>query len=58
MIRQTRTYAILEVEPEIYNKIRKLLEDAGYGHAFHRGNNDDEVIDMDGIALQSSQEKR
>jgi hypothetical protein len=57
-MRTTRTYAILEVEPEIYNKIRKLLEDAGYGHAFHRGNNDLEVIDMHGIALQATEERR
>jgi hypothetical protein len=52
-MRTTRTYAILEVDPEIYKKIRAQLEEAGYGHAFHRGNNDDEVIDMNGIALQA-----
>lgn len=52
-MRTTHTYAILEVDPEIYKKIRAQLEEAGYGHAFHRGNNDDEVIDMNGIALQA-----
>lgn len=52
-MRTTRTYAILEVSPEIYASIRKQLEDADYTHAFHReGAN--EVIDMNGIALQVS----
>jgi hypothetical protein len=50
-MRTTRTYAILEVTPEIYNQIRKLLAEAGYEHAFH-GDRDGEVIDMHGIALQ------
>lgn len=57
VVQSTHTYAILEVDPEIYKKIRAQLEEAGYGHAFHRGNNDDEVIDMHGIALQSKAEK-
>ena len=52
-MRSTRTYAILEVEPEIYAKIRKQLEEAGYEHAFHGHSGDGEVIDMQGIALQS-----
>lgn len=56
-MRSTHTYAILEVPLEVYNQIRKQLEEAGYGHAFHRGNNDDEVIDMQGIALQAKAEK-
>lgn len=56
-MRSTHTYAILEVSPKTYAEVRKLLEDAGYGHAFHRGNNDDEVIDMNGLALQTKVEK-
>jgi hypothetical protein len=53
-MRTTRTYAILEVEPEIYAKIRKQLEEAGYDHAFHI-NGDDHVIDMNGIALKAKE---
>lgn len=51
-MRSTRTYAILEVSPEIYDQIRKQLEAAGYEHAFHK-EGDKEVIDMHGIALKA-----
>jgi hypothetical protein len=44
------TYAVLQVSAAAYNEVRRLLEDAGYGHAFHQ--DDDRVlIDMHGIAL-------
>ena len=49
-IRQTHTYAVLEVSPAAYREIRGALEAAGYAHAFHQGG-DGEVIDMHGIAL-------
>ena len=51
-MRSTRTYAILEVKPEIYDEIHRLLEAAGYQHAFHV-DRDGQVIDMNGIALQA-----
>lgn len=43
----SHTYALLEVSATAYDEIRKLLEAAGYGHAFA----DDGAIDMHGIAL-------
>lgn len=52
---RTRTYAILEVAPEIYEQIYKQLKEAGYEHAFHV-NGDDQVIDMYGIALKAKQD--
>lgn len=55
-MRSTRTYAILEVSPEIYASIRKQLEDAGYQHAFHK-DGVEEVIDMHGIALKVQEPK-
>lgn len=50
-MRTSRTYAILEVSPEVYAEIRAKLEAAGYEHALHR-EDDGEVIDMHGIALR------
>lgn len=47
----THTYAVLEVRPSTYEDVRKRLERAGYGHAFH----DDGCIDMHGIGLQAIQ---
>lgn len=46
----TRTYAILEVSPEVYAEIRAKLVIAGYDHTLH-GDDEREVIDMHGIAL-------
>lgn len=42
----THTYAELEVSPSTYKEIKRLLEQAGYDHAFVGG-----VIDMKGIGL-------
>lgn len=53
----TYTYAILEVSVEAYNEIRTKLEHAGYQHAFHEDRGT-VVIDMHGIALKPSAEKR
>lgn len=50
-LRQTHTYAILEVSGPVYEEIRQKLKDAGYRHAFHF-NEGRELIDMGGIALQ------
>jgi len=47
------TYAILEVSPATYAEVRRLLEAAGYQHAFHRDGRA-EVIDMHGIALRAA----
>ena len=46
----TRTYALLEVSPEVYAEVSSKLEAAGYGHAFHESDGR-VVVDMDGIAL-------
>ena len=52
MIRQTHTFSVLNVPPEVYNDIRARLKGAGYEHAFlPDGDGQDEVIDMHGIAL-------
>jgi len=51
-MRTTHTYAILEVKPEIYDEVKRLLQAADYHHAFHK-DGADEVIDMTGIALQA-----
>jgi hypothetical protein len=52
-MRTTYTYAILEVSPEAYNEIAKLLKDAGYHGAFQKDDGS-VVIDMHGIALKNS----
>lgn len=49
----THTYVLLEVSREAYDEIRGLLEEAGYQHAFEKGLNGREAIDMHGIALQA-----
>jgi hypothetical protein len=46
----TRTYALLEVSPELFAEARVKLEDAGYDHAIDR-HDDRVVIDMHGLAL-------
>lgn len=46
MIRQTHTYAILELSKAAVDEISEKLREAGYDHAFHDG-----VVDMHGIAV-------
>lgn len=53
-IRQTHTYATLEVSHAAYNEVEKLLRAAGYGHAFMP----DGAIDMHGIALTKATKYR
>lgn len=55
MLRQTRTYAVLEVPDALYQFVHDKLEKAGYDHTFdeHGGK---PVIDMSGIALAPSAE--
>ena len=50
-LRQTHTYAILEVSSPAYDEIRQKLKDAGYRQAFHF-NEGRELIDMHGLAVQ------
>jgi len=47
-LRQTHTYALLEVSSGVYDEIAAKLRAAGYDHAFdiHTG-----AIDMQGIGL-------
>lgn len=52
-MKTTHTYAVLEVSREAHDEIRKLLEEAGYQHAFH-----DDVIDMHGIAIKANDVER
>jgi hypothetical protein len=52
-MRTTRTCALLDVSPAVYDEIREKLKAAGYDEAFHR-DDDREVIDMHGIALRRS----
>lgn len=49
----TYTYVLLDVSEAAYAEIRQKLEEAGYSHAFHRSDDEPEVIDMHGIALRS-----
>lgn len=51
-MRQTHTFAVLELSQSAYLEIRKLLEDAGYQHAFTTSDGRP-VIDMQGIAVAS-----
>lgn len=45
-MRNTYTFAELEVSPAAYDEIKGKLEQAGYGHAFI-----EDAIDMHGIGL-------
>lgn len=57
MIRNTYTYAVLDVSPAAYIEIKEKLEKAGYQHAFHDDRDGDGlVIDMHGIALKNQGE--
>lgn len=52
-IRNTYTYAILEVSEATYKEIYDKLKAAGYTHAFDdRKGGETPVIDMHGIGLQ------
>jgi hypothetical protein len=53
-LRQTHTYAILEVSPATYREIRAKLLSVDYGHAIQHERGDGEVIDMHGIALRAT----
>ncbi len=51
-IRQTHTYAVLELSPSAYSEIREKLAAAGYHHAFNG-----DVIDMHGIGVTTEAEQ-
>lgn len=51
-IRSTHTYVTLGVSAQTYKEIRDKLVAADYGHTFLKDMDNDEVIDMRGIALQ------
>jgi hypothetical protein len=55
-LRQTRTFAILEVSPSAYAEITEKLKEAGYDHCFYT-NGDEVVIDMHGIAVAEEEPK-
>lgn len=48
VLRQTHTYAVLEISRAAYDEIHQKLDAAGYQHTF-----DGDVIDMHGIAVQA-----
>jgi hypothetical protein len=50
-IRQTHTYAELELSAAAYEEIARKLREAGYDHAFM----DDGAIDMHGIGVTRSE---
>lgn len=56
-LRQTRTFALLEVERSLYDVVREKLVAADYGHAFSECDGR-EVIDMHGLALVAEQETK
>ena len=49
-MRQTYTYAILEVSKSAFDEIKQKLLAADYGHAFSM---DGKTIDMQGIGLEA-----
>jgi hypothetical protein len=49
-IRQTHTYAVMEVSRATYDEIARKLTEAGYDHAFIE-DSDGVALDMHGIAL-------
>jgi len=55
LLRQTHTYAIMEVPSELYDLVRQKLLDAGYAHAV---DDRDGELDMQGIALVRSTTER
>jgi hypothetical protein len=57
-LRQTHTYAVLEISKAAYKEIRDKLAKAGYDHAFNSDSEHKEVIDMHGIALAVTPRKR
>ena len=57
MIRQTHTYAVLEVSRAAYAEIKAKLEGAGYQDQFHNDREDGVLIDMHGIALKEEDHK-
>ena len=44
----THTLATIQVPPQFYNLVRKVMKDAGYEHAIL---DDEGMLDMTGIAL-------
>lgn len=50
-LRQTHTFAELEISAAAYDEIKQKLQDAGYDHAFIDG-----AIDMHGIGLTKGSE--
>lgn len=55
MIRNTHTYALLDVSPETYYEIHDKLRQAGYDHCFHKSDDGPApIIDMYGLALQKN----
>lgn len=50
-LRQTRTYAVMEVSAPVYQEIAGKLREAEYSHAFI-GDGETDQLDMHGIALQ------
>jgi hypothetical protein len=57
MIRQTYTYATIEVSHAAYVEIKAKLEAAGYQDQFHEDREDGVLIDMHGIALKDEESK-
>lgn len=49
LIRQTHTYALMQISPEAYREIRDRIIEAGYQHTL----GSDGEIDMQGIAVIS-----
>jgi hypothetical protein len=54
----SRTFAILEVAPNIFDEIQELLLAAGYEHAFIIDEGNGRLIDMHGIALKRYEPER
>ena len=50
-LRQTHTYAVMEVPEDVYRDIRRRFVEAGYDHVFD-GSGPEEIMDMHGVALR------
>lgn len=56
MLRTTYTYVLLPVSEQTYYEIYDKLNEAGYGHCFHKDDGQ-YVIDMHGLALTKEEKK-
>lgn len=50
-LRHTRTYVVMQVSDAVFEEIKILLLEAGYGHAIGDTEEFGEILDMHGIGI-------